>query len=78
VYLLDGNALFGEIADMVLSDGYCGDTAAAYVVGIAYPGEQMAQWLSLRNHDLLHMRSLTNWLQVPAEVQTSRSFYGWK
>jgi hypothetical protein len=35
IYLLDGNGLFGEVADMVLSDGYFGDFSAAYVVGLS-------------------------------------------
>jgi uncharacterized protein len=55
VYLLDGNALFGEVADMVISNGYFGDTSPAYVVGIGYPTGEMNQWLSLRNHDLVHV-----------------------
>ncbi len=55
VYVLDGNALFGEVADMVISNGYFGDTAPAYVVGIGYPSGELTQWLSLRNHDLLHV-----------------------
>ena len=56
IYLLDGNSLFGEAADMVTSYGYFGDTAAAYVVGIGYPTRDFGQWLSLRNRDLLHVR----------------------
>jgi predicted alpha/beta superfamily hydrolase len=56
VYLLDGNGLFGEVADMVLTNGYFGDNAAAYVVGIGYPAQEFNQWLSLRNHDLIHVR----------------------
>ena len=55
IYLLDGNSLFGEVADMVTSYGYFGDTAPAYVVGIGYPGQDFSQWLSLRNRDLLHV-----------------------
>jgi predicted alpha/beta superfamily hydrolase len=55
IYLLDGNALFGEVADMVITNGYFGDTAPAYVVGIGYPNEAFSQWLSLRNHDLVHV-----------------------
>jgi hypothetical protein len=55
IYLLDGNSLFGEVADMVTSYGYFGDTAPAYVVGIGYPGPDFSQWLSLRNRDLLHV-----------------------
>jgi predicted alpha/beta superfamily hydrolase len=54
VYVLDGNTLFGEVADMVTSFGYFGDTAPAYVVGIGYPTEEFGEWLSLRNHDLVH------------------------
>lgn len=56
IYVLDGNNMFGEVADMVTSSGYFGDGAPAYVVGIGYPAADFAQWLSLRNHDLLHVR----------------------
>ncbi len=56
IYLLDGNSLFGEVADMVTSYGYFGDSAPAYVVGIGYPEQDYSHWLSLRNHDLLHVR----------------------
>jgi hypothetical protein len=34
---------------MVITNGYFGDTAPAYVVGIGYPSEAFSQWLSLRN-----------------------------
>jgi hypothetical protein len=56
IYVLDGNSLFGEAADMVTSYGYFGDTASAYVVGIGYPTRDFGEWLSLRNRDLLHVR----------------------
>ena len=52
LYLLDGNNLFGEVADLVIANGYFGPTAA-YVVGIGYPDQDYGQWLSLRAHDLL-------------------------
>jgi predicted alpha/beta superfamily hydrolase len=60
IYLLDGNSLFGEVADMVVTNGYFGDTADAYVVGIGYPAPTIGQWLSLRNHDLIHVRGPDN------------------
>jgi hypothetical protein len=56
IYLLDGNGLFGEAAEVVTNFGYFGDTAPAYVVGIGYPTRDFGQWLSLRNRDLLHVR----------------------
>lgn len=51
-YLLDGNSLFGEVADMATSYGYFGDAAS---VGVGYPDQDYSHWLSLRNHDLLHV-----------------------
>jgi uncharacterized protein len=58
IYLLVGNALFGEVANMVSNYGYFGDSAPAYVVGIGYPDpdQDYSHWLSLRNRDLLHVR----------------------
>jgi predicted alpha/beta superfamily hydrolase len=56
IYVLDGNSLFGEVADMMTGYGYFGDTAPAYVVGIGYPATDFGQWLTLRNHDLVHVR----------------------
>jgi predicted alpha/beta superfamily hydrolase len=65
IYLLDGNSLFGEAADMVTSYGYFGDTAPAYVVGIGYPAADYGEWLSQRNHDLVHVR-------VPASIEVAK------
>jgi predicted alpha/beta superfamily hydrolase len=65
IYLLDGNSLFGEVADMATGYGYFGDTAPAYVVGIGYPAGDYGQWLSLRNHDLVHVR-------LPATTEAAR------
>jgi predicted alpha/beta superfamily hydrolase len=48
IYLLDGSMMTGY--------GYFGDTTPAYVVAIGYPTEHFDQWLSLRNHDLVHVR----------------------
>lgn len=52
VYLLDGNSLFGQVADFAIASGYFGPTAA-YVVGIGYPDQDFGQWLGLRAHDFL-------------------------
>jgi predicted alpha/beta superfamily hydrolase len=65
VYVLDGNSLFGEVANMVTSYGYYGDSAPAYVVGIGYPEADFGQWLTLRNHDLLHVR-------LPATIEVAK------
>jgi ferri-bacillibactin esterase len=55
IYTLDGNTLFSEVAGMATSYGYFNDSAPAYVVGIGYPAADFAQWLSLRNLDLVHV-----------------------
>jgi hypothetical protein len=55
IYLLDGTALFGEAADIVIANGNFGDAAPAYLVGISYPNAGVGEWLSLRNHDLVHV-----------------------
>lgn len=65
VYLLDGNTLFGEVAGMLTSYGYFGDTGPAYVVAIGYSTGQLDQWLSLRSRDLLHVH-LPNTMKVAA------------
>jgi predicted alpha/beta superfamily hydrolase len=65
IYVLDGNSLFGEVADMLTGYGYFGDTAPAYVVGIGYPAGNFNQWLSLRNHDLIHVH-------VPATIEAAK------
>lgn len=55
IYLLDAAPQFGEAADIVIANGNFGDAAPAYLVGISYPNVDFAQWLSLRNHDLVHV-----------------------
>lgn len=52
IYLLDGNGLFGQVANLAIASGYFGPTAA-YVVGIGYPDQDYGQWLGLRAHDFL-------------------------
>lgn len=69
VYVLDGNPLFGEIADIAIDDASDGDIAPAYIVGIGYPTEDFNQWLTLRNRDLLHEH-------VPEELRANAAKVG--
>jgi predicted alpha/beta superfamily hydrolase len=64
IYLLDGNEMFGALADDAIISAVNGETAPAYVIGIGYPSQSMIDWFIKRQLDLTPV-------ELPAQQRTS-------